>query len=264
MSDTDLVLGRITSDMEIASKIYMQVTDLMGALFELNQGVYVAHVLEVMKKLESVKYHYDNLERIVGEELAKRETEPSKVEFATFDTTTGVEKEFEAFLMQGKATLDVLVRTLKPLLGIDLHSYGEGGQRVLRALQNNLPKGQTEKAEPLKQLVSDAAPWVRQWFGDNRDTITHYRALESTGFVSLPGEGSAVRDIPPKHESGISFHEAAKLLYKNLIQFCQNFIAFSMRVRLPPIFDIELIPEAEREPDYPRTYRLIGRPSEGK
>jgi hypothetical protein len=256
----DFAIGRITSDMEIGARIFMQIRDLNVDVLIPEQGkrdAYHKTLIDVMRKPESVKYHCENLARIVETEITSRQVQSTETKTITFDKTTGVEKEFEAFLMQGKATLDVLVKTFKPLFGISLHSYGEGGIKVVGALRRNLAKDALERADIVIQLIEHAEPWARQWFGTSRDTITHYRALETTGFIVLPGEGAEIQHIPPRHESGMPFHEGAQALYQNLLHFCEDFLVFSLRVILPPMFEIGMIPEEKRDPNYPRAYGLF-------
>jgi predicted transcriptional regulator YheO len=74
--------------------------------------------------------------------------------------TTGVEKELEAFLLQGKSCLDVLVKILDPVLGIKLHSYGDGGEKVIKALSNNLTEQEVKRAAPLLELMENNKGWI--------------------------------------------------------------------------------------------------------
>jgi hypothetical protein len=110
--DSKLTVERLSSDPEVSHRLWLQVCAFKDAIMleEARKQELLHDVLEVIRKLDSVKYHHDNLSRIVSEELAARNTtkEPSAV--TTVDLSTGAEKEFEALLLQAKATLDVLVK----------------------------------------------------------------------------------------------------------------------------------------------------------
>ena len=125
--DSKLTIGRLSSNPEVSHGLWLQVCVFKGALLldEPHKQELFDNVLEIVKKLDSVKYHHDNLIRKVSEELATRNTtkEPSAV--TIFDLSTGAEKEFEALLLQAKATLDVLVKALKPIAGIYLGTYAD-------------------------------------------------------------------------------------------------------------------------------------------
>ncbi len=210
-------------------------------------------VLEVMKKLESVNYHRGNLVRIVEEQLAARES----VQQASFDRTTGAEIEFEAFLLQGKATLDVLVKVLAPLCNIKLQTYGDDGNRVLKALKNNLPKGELERANWLQKMIEVSVPWLQQWVGPYRDTIAHHKSMDSTGFVTIPDESGQLVHHPPKTKSGMALHELANSLFADLVIFCEDFLVFAYRIKVFRGFEIGYTDEQKRTVERPCKYGLF-------
>jgi hypothetical protein len=210
-------------------------------------------VLEVMKKLDSVEYHRANLERIVHEQLEARRnvTKPS------YDRTTGAEHEFEAFLLQGKATLDVLVKALAPVSNIKLNTYGDDGKRVLKALNNNLPENQAKRADWLIRMVETAVPWIKQWVGPYRDTVAHHKSMESTGFLSIPDETGKLVHHPPMDKKGLALHELANQLFSDLAIFCDDFLAFTYRLVLFEGFEIGYAEETKREKPYDPRYTLM-------
>lgn len=161
----------------------MQICDFKYAIQidEQQMRELLAIVLEVMKKLDSVNYHRSNLVRVVAEQLEAR----GKLQESNADRSTGAEKEFEAFLLQGKATLDVPVKVLSPLCNIKLQTYGDSGKRVIKALNNNLPKAELMRADWLVRMIEVSTPWLEQWVGPYRYTIAHHKSMESTGFVSI-------------------------------------------------------------------------------
>lgn len=162
-------VSKLTSEPEVTGRLWMQICEFKNAIQIEEQQMkdLLTNVLEIMKKLESVNYHRTNLVRVVAEQLEAR----GKRQELNADRSTGAEKEFEAFLLQGKATLDVLVKVLLPLCNIKLQTYGDGGKRVLKALNNNLPKAELTRADWLVRMIEVSTPWIEQWVGSYRDTI---------------------------------------------------------------------------------------------
>jgi hypothetical protein len=231
-----ITLSKITSDPKVTGRLWMQICDFKNAIQieELQMQELLANVLEVMKKLESVNYHRTNLERVVAEQLEARR----KRQDLTSDRSTGAEKEFEAFLLQGKATLDVLVKVLFPLCNIKFPTYGDGGKRVLKALSNNLPKSDLARADWLLKMIEVSTPWIEQWVGSYRDTVAHYRSIDSTGFVSIANESGQFLHAAPKDKNGLLLHELANNLFADLLIFCEDFLVCAYRIKIFKGFEI--------------------------
>ena len=249
-----IVLGRLTSNAKISGRLWMQICEFKEALIIDNaaKDQLFGVVLEVMKKLDSLEYHRANLERIVHEQMESRQsvTEPS------YDRTTGAEHEFEAFLLQGKATLDVLVKALAPISSIKLNTYGDNGKKVLKALTNNLPMNQSKRSDWLILMIETALPWIEQWVGSYRDTIAHHRSMESTGFLSIPDDTGRLVHHPPRDKKGLALHELSNQLFSDLVIFCDDFLVFSYRLALFKGFEIGYSDEAKREQPWDPRYAL--------
>jgi len=252
---TEIIVGRITSSPEITNVFWMQICEFKEAIIidDKKKEELLGLVLEVMKKIESVNYHRVNLQKIVEAQLEQRKN----IQQASSDRTTGAEHEFEAFLLQGKATLDVLVKVLSPLCGIKLQTYGDSGNRVLKALKNNLPQLKLKRANWLIHMVEVSMPWLEQWIGPYRDTIAHYRSMESTGFVSIPDANGNMVHHPPRDRGGMALNDLANNLFSDLVIFCEDFLAFSYRIQIFKGFEIGYTNEAERTKECPCRYALF-------
>jgi hypothetical protein len=209
-------------------------------------------VLEVMKKLETVNYHRKNLHRIVAEQLTVRK----ELKEGNADRSTGAEKEFEAFLLQGKATLDILVKILSPIGNIKLQTYGDSGNKVLKSLKNNLNKTALDRADWLIRMIEVSIPWMQQWVSPYRDTVAHCKTIESTGFLSIPDESGKLVHHPPRDKSGMAFHELADMLFSDLVIFCEDFLVFAYRIKVFKGFEIGVTEEAKRTEENPCKYAL--------
>jgi hypothetical protein len=233
-------IAQLSSDPAISDRIGSQLFSFRWAvrLDEATKQDLIKLVLEVIRKLESVKYHRDNLHRIVQSELQSRgaSAEPSAV--LVVDMSTGAEKELEAMLLQAKASIDVMVKVLQPLAGINLATYADGGKKVLKALKNNLPKDIQGRADWLIALVETGVPWIEQWVGSYRDTVAHYRTIESSGFVGVPDVDGQLQFSAPSDRSGVPLTEFADALLEDLLVFCEDFLTYAYRLRIPPSLEI--------------------------
>lgn len=255
----NITLTQINASPEVMAKIYMQLCDFKDAIQipEERKRQLFNWSMDVTRKLESVKYHRDNLLRILNEEFEKRSTKTDSTNATFIELNTGAEKEFEAFLLQGKSTLDILVKVFIPLFGIKLHSYGDGGEKVSRTLKRNLKAEQLSRAQHLLSLIEQDKEWIEKWFCGHRDTVAHYRPMPSSGFVTPPVIDGIPRHSPPTTSDGIAFHEAVVVLYSNLLTFAEDFLALSVHITFPTIFTVGVLPPEGRDKKYPRKYGMF-------
>lgn len=252
----DFAITRINADPELMRKVWLQLTHFKDAIQipEKRKEELFAWAIDLTKKLMSVKYHRDNLLRILNEEFEKRSKATESTNVTVVDVSTGAERELEAFLMQGKSSLDVLVKIFVPIFGIKIHTYGDGGNKVAKTLRGNLKVEQLVRAEHLLRLIEQDKEWIEKWFGARRDTVAHYKPIKSSGFVTPPIKDGIPRHAPPMTEDGVPFHEVVVTLYENLLTFCEDFIALTVSITFPPAFVIGVIPEDKRDKEDPLKY----------
>jgi len=255
----NIAFTRINASPEVMTKVWMQLCDFKDAIqiSEEEKKQLFNWAIDVTRKLESVKYHRDNLLRILNEEFEKRSAETETTSATFIDVNTGVEKEFEAFLLQGKSTLDILVKIFIPLFGIKLNSYGDGGEKVSRTLRRNLNAGQLSRAQDLLALIEQDKEWIEKWFCGHRDTVAHYKPITSTGFVTPPILDGIARHAPPTTSEGVAFHEAVVVLYANLLTFSEDFLALSVNITFPSVFKVGVLSQERRDQEYPRKYGMF-------
>lgn len=255
----DIALTRINASPEVMTKTWMVLCDFKDAIqiSEARKHELFKWAIDVTRKLESVKYHRDNLLRILNEEFQKRSasTEPTNATF--IEVNTGAEKEFEAFLLQGKSTLDILVKVLIPLFALRLNTYGDGGAKVSKSLSRNLSAEQLARAAPLLALIEQDKEWIKKWFCGHRDTVAHFRPIISSGFVTPPIVGGVPRHAPPATSDGVAFHEAVVVLFTNLLTFTEDFLALAVSITFPPPISIGVLPPESRDKEFPRKYGMF-------
>jgi len=253
-----MTLTLYKADQEIVAKVWMQLCDLRHAMDipEERKEAVLRRAVDVIRKLESARYHRERLGKILDSQFAARASERDSPKGPTVEIGGGAEQEFEAFLFQGKSTLDILVKLLGPLLGINLVSFGDGGDRVINALRRNVASNRAARADLLIQLIEDNKPWITPWFVDHRDHVTHHEPVVSSGFISVTLEDGVPRHAPPATADGVPFHEAVNHLYSNLLAFCENFLALAAHITFPPIFTLVELPEENRDQEYKRRFAV--------
>lgn len=251
-------LNKIVSDMEISRKIYLQYCDLKDAinLEEKKKEEIGICVVETMKKLESVKYHKGNLLKIISDEKENQKTLTPKYNCTHIDLTTGAEKELEAFLMQGKSCLDVLIKIFKPLFEISLITFSEYGKKVVKSLENNLKNEEKELSRGLIEMLKSDEQWLKKWFKDERDTVSHYRSIISSGFVNIKDRDGNFVQKSPKTKEGVPFEKIVDMLYHNILSFCEDFIPLSLSIKFHPGILLKILHEEERDKEFPRKFGL--------
>ena len=239
----NIALTQINAVPEVMTKTWMPLYDFKEAIQipEARKRDLFNWAIDVTRKLESVKYHRDNLLRILNEEFLKRSVNTAPTNAMFIQINTGAEKEFEAFLLQGKSTLDILVKTFVPLFGIKLHSYGNGGEKVSKTLKRNLNAEQLARAQPLLSLIEEDKEWIEKWFCGHHDTVAHYKPIVSTGFVTPPILDGVPRHAPPTTSDGVAFYEAVFVLFTNLLTFTEDFLALSVNITFPSVFSVGVL-----------------------
>ena len=257
MSDlSKCVLTRAASTGPGSTALWMQFCTLKPALELTDPEAHqvVDCLLETIRKVEAVRYHCENLERMIPAELDRLNETSQFSAVAVLDMSTPVEKEFEALLLQGKACLDVLVKLLRPLSGIKLHSYGNSGKKVAKAIRANMKGGHLNRAEALLSLVTNAEDWVNHYIKSPRDTVAHYRSFPSSGFSGLPDAEGKLHHSPPVDSHGRPLQELARSVHDDLVRFCLDFLALSLSIRFRAMLRLALTPEEQRDSDSPYPY----------
>lgn len=248
-------LSRLVADAEIGSRIYMQAIKLQPKIYMADEraGDFLVKLADVMKKLERAKYHLDRCVELVRASISN----PAAVDGVGIhsDQTTGVEAEVEAFLMQAKSCLDLLVKLLEPVAGLRVSTFGDKGAKVVNQLTRNLPASAQPRAQLLVKLIDDDQHWLGPVIQE-RDTVAHYRALWSTGVRSASVDGrTAVQE--PSDRNGVPFTKQLSVIYFNLLTFCEDFVALSLHLAMPPQLSLRIVAESERASVDVAKYELV-------
>jgi hypothetical protein len=229
-------LHRLVEDEEIEQRIFLQVCALQPEVYLTREkdGELRQLTIDLMKKLDKVRYHSARCRELAHNAIAAAKANPpskSDVEVVHIDHTSGIEAEVEAFLFQTKATLDVLCKILSPLAGISLATFGSKGDKVIKALRGNVPKDRQDRAAELIRLIENDQGWLTHLI-DLRDTAAHFRGLPSSG-VQAHHVGDALVVMEPASQTGEPFSSLVGTAYFNLLTFCEDFVALAINLAMP-------------------------------
>jgi len=159
--------------------------------------------------------------------------------------------EVEAFFSQYKSCLDMLVKVLCPITGLQpgtLSTYGDYGNRVIARL-NNLKKTKHNltvgRIDWLIEEIEKTKPWLESVIRI-RDTYTHYRSEIHFGFewdravekVRVPHSDLDGKSHPLDFVMGE--------LTEPLITYCANFIAIAVSLAVPLTTGLQVMANDEK------------------
>lgn len=196
-------------------------------------------------KVNIVKYHlkrYREIEDSLELELSDSEN------FIDHDGSVLVERieltaEYESFLIQFKATLDILVKFLNIIYRNDQscpmrnqQTFKKKGQGVIEAIEKYLKHNRDDKSkltELLNYLKSacseessekpETVNWIISMI-NRRDTVAHYRKADYFAF-QINYMGGLKEVIRPNFTHGQTVKKSFEIAYNNLLTFIQDFIA---------------------------------------
>ena len=137
-----------------------------------------------------------------------------------------LEAAIEEVLGQAKSTLDIAVKMFEPLLGIKLHTYGENGDKLIKALKNNTPSEDKNKMATIIQIVELFKPYSESIIG-LRTTTQHYKNIQMTPLIAVADEKDAINITVPKMSQQQTAREFSEIVYHNIFVFIRDLMIFS-------------------------------------
>lgn len=195
------------------------------------------------KKLVAVWKHLKTYTDLEDQLIKKAENGPPQGHQGqvTLEMAQDLFIEFDEFLVQLKSSLDYLVKVPTPILGRNLWNlptFGEKGEKVVQALENNLPKEKKKAGKfIIEMVIRKSQPWLEDVI-KARDRVNHcigdpieldnfmvfkYVALNGTEMIKKPlwSPQQTVSDAMP-------------LIWDNLIRFFEDFIISFLYMRFKP------------------------------
>lgn len=228
-------------------------------------------------KVNILKFHlekYKEVERTIEKELSDSEN------FTDHDSRVLIERieltaEYESFLIQVKATLDILVKFLNIIYREGKNplkyqsTFSDGGHGVVKSLEKYLkshPEDEKKILELLNYLkdecteTSEQDPESIHWLIsiiNKRDTVAHFRKHEYFAFqITYIGEEKTI--IPPMFTRTQTIFESLEIAYDNLLVFIQDFIALLFMPYLDKKLKAFTFRKEDVTDDAPKWYLQLG------
>lgn len=188
-------------------------------------------------KANALKRNYVKIEEELLEKL-KSDPDNKKTNIDVLFNKVDAFVLAESFFSQIKSALDLLAQSLKPIYGIEFHTWGKkkdiSGQVIIDALSNNLNKNLKSHAFPLIDLINCHGQYLTKII-NHRDSSIHYGKL--TKVQGFRYSVSMNKVIPPlilisKSESAY-LHEYLEEVLKYIADFTQEFLIVILSNLLP-------------------------------
>jgi len=208
----------------------------------------------VAMKLQALRYHRRRYEEIQASRLREFSSNPDLNDALRRGVKiTEIEMlcEVEAFFSQYKSCLDMLVKVLSPITGLQpgtLSTYGDYGNRIIARLKN-LKKTDHKltvgRIDWLIEEIEKTKPWLQSVIRI-RDTYAHYRSEIHFGFQWDTAVGRA--KVPHSELDGTShpLNFVMAELTEPLITYCANFIAISISCAVPITTGLQVMSKDEK------------------
>jgi hypothetical protein len=230
------------SEDEIEGRIYVQAcalfsNDMLGR----ESQVFMGHALDAQNKIRATHYHLHNYLRL----------QKNYVELAKSDPSFGIEAsmlvfELEAFLFQIKSSLDLLVKTVTPVVGrgkISTHTFGSSGEDFLRGI-GQLKKDKKMDAFKIGQLENLIGHHKPAWMDRTiklRDQFTHYTTIWNHSIKATKDKEGRVSVSLPLFE-GTSVESFLRSVYSGNLVFHQDFLSVVSGLRF---LSLQLAPSTD-------------------
>ena len=148
--------------------------------------------------------------------------------------------EFDGFLVQVKSTLDHAINVLNFGFNIPfsaLTTFGDKGNKIIKQLENNVAANFQGAANHLIKVIKDNKPWLELAI-DVRDRMNHFKSggIDLQTFtVSAEKVGDEIKTWTPHIHPDQTIRQLMEILFRNLFEFCEYFMALGMIPRLTKV-----------------------------
>ena len=148
--------------------------------------------------------------------------------------------EFDEFLVQLKSSLDYLVKIPVPIFGPrvwSLQTFGEKGEKVVKALKQNLPGADRSRAKFLADyVIQKSKPWLTAVI-EARDRFNHLIGgtvvpEQFMVYAVKNAESGIVELRRPMWSPDQSVRAFMEVVWDNLIRFFEDFTFGCLQMRL--------------------------------
>lgn len=278
-----LKIGRqylfLSNSEDIANAIYRHTNAFIGSsqLSREVKGALLQHLVSLCHKVNMVKYHLRRYEELEAKFRKQFETDiQGQIKEGTFLVEEcELTAEYESFLFQMKATLDVLVSFLNPIYRKDNRNplkkqvtFEKKGLNVIKDLERyseRHPEASHRLSELIKHLKTECREseyyedgsinWLLTLISQ-RDIVAHEGKSRVFAF-QITNRGDEKTVYPPRLSPEQSMMDAFRLAYENLLVFIQDFIALTLGPYLRECFVSQTFQEEEVKTNAPKWYIML-------
>lgn len=209
-------------------------------------------LLLISVKLGIVWNHYNKYSSIEDSLIKKVSSDPNENPFVEeINYSQDLFSEFDGFLVQIKSTLDYIVKIPSIVLGWNhwnLTTFGEKGEKVIRALQRNMPRKWAGQAKILEEsIIRKHTPWLESTI-EARDKINHFLR----GGISLDNfivhKSNVVSSLNeniiyvPMWTPDVTIRRYMEVTWWNLFSLIEQFIAVFITLKLKSDYGFAHVP----------------------
>jgi hypothetical protein len=228
-SSTNLILLKSEKGREIGEQFIMNLMGIPQQAMDIpakqKEKIFLTSI-EIFKKLSklanAVDKYADEEAKLVEEFRRKVQKDGKRISHHS----DILEAAIEEVLGQAKSTLDVAVKIFEPLLGIKLHTYGENGDKLIKALKNNTPLEDRDKVATIIQVIEQFKPYSETIIG-LRTTTQHYKNIQMSPLIALVDEKGTVNISVPKIFQQQTAKGFSETIYHNIFVFIRDLMIFS-------------------------------------
>jgi len=186
------------------------------------------------KKLAMVWGHLNSYKRYEEQLInnAQQTVIKKQDHIISFEPSQELFFEFDEFLIQVKSCLDYLVKFPAITLGTQrwtLRTFGDKGNDVIKALENNLPKDKEKIALGIIHFLKKHQPWLDGTI-TARDKINHFidGGVDFKNFIVINFEGTIKT---PMWSPEQKIRDFMITIWTNIFYLCEDFVATSIFLR---------------------------------
>lgn len=212
---------------------------------------FMPNIALVAKKLTAVWLHRKRYCEIEDQLIADAKANPpfESLEFQQIGYSQDLFLEMDEFLYQVKSTLDYLVKLPRSIIGRAfpyLHTFGDKGGAVIKAMKANIPKKWAGQSAMIQQwIIEEHRPWLEMAI-EARDKMTHFKdgGLDPRAFLVIKRvvDGQDRIEVPRWVEE-LTARDYLEHTWFNLFAFTEQFTAGFLIMRLKPGLGFVHVPQ---------------------
>lgn len=239
-----------TPNQLIQMRIIDQITQICDhiSLTDEEKETFEHLLLLLAKKLAITWTHFNNYSKVEDQLLESVKQAPVIIEEDEVEYSQELFFEFDGFLVQLKSTLDYLVKIPAPIVGYNcwtLSTFGDKGNRVIKALTGNIPKQWSAQAKLIeKNIISHHLGWLKHVV-ETRDKINHnVRGGVSFKpfYVAKIIENNKEVITQPCWMIGMTIREFMQNIWINLFNLSEEFTVGFLHMKLIAGYNIAHLP----------------------